>query len=551
MNLISVWGQSKWFNLINSDRKLLLGLFLALLQALTSIALLATSAWLITRAAEQPPIMYLSIAVVGVRAFAISKATLRYAERIFTHDAVFSSLGRDKQNLFDALIPVLPFGLPGHSRGEILTSLVTDLETVKDKNLRVYPVLWQVAAAIISSSVLIAWLLPSALLLTEICWILALSASWWFSSVSSKSLELVASQVKADYSDASLDYLEKIDLVEAFELGDSRRHHLSQLSRDSVWFSVKSWITQGLSQATILIGAAAAVATVYLVGYQSFINGDLSRVQLAVILLAQLAFLDVYLGLPGAVTAWHRARAASRRVESIAPGFEKVLQTPGYSGSTEKFESLQFGGNVKVKYPNSQVLTLITEHAVLDRSSIVGIRGPSGIGKSSLALSLVGLVELRSGLQINGLPAEEVDLAVRRSWFGYLEQSPHMFASSLRTNLRVANQNATDEELFVALKKVDLWKAFESRGGLDVELGDFGNQVSGGESARISIARGLLSDFPVLILDEPTSNVHADLGLEIVRGLIDTVRAQQRALVIISHDEEVLALCDKVVNVTR
>ena len=141
-----------------------LGLFISLLQAVSAVALLATSAWLISRASEQPPVMYLMIAVVGVRGFALGRAAFRYGERILLHDAAFKMLATTRPGIFEKLIPLSPAGLGDSSHGQVMSKVVADVDELQNLPLRVIAPIFQSFTVSILTVLGLALLLPSAAL---------------------------------------------------------------------------------------------------------------------------------------------------------------------------------------------------------------------------------------------------------------------------------------------------------------------------------------------------------------------------------------------------
>ena len=173
--------------------------------------------------------------------------------------------------------------------------------------------------------------------------------------------------------------------------------------------------------------------------------------------------------------------------------------------------------------------------------------GESGSGKSSVALALARLIELDSGAYtINGYQASNFTVDSIRRRVGVVEQSPMIFLGDVRANLSLAKPEASDEELIQALTEVGLWEMFETRAGLGTQLGDRGVLISGGEAQRLGLARAILANFEVLILDEPTANVDEVTANQLIADLLAVAKGRaNRAILLISHERRFRDLVDR------
>ena len=515
------------------------------LQAVATISLLGVSAWLISRAAEMPSIMYLSLAVVGVRAFAIAKAALRYTDRLLTHDAVFRMLGVDKRNLFEKMVQRLPFGVRSFGRGEALSSVVADLDTAREDQLRFWPAIVQVVTAWIAGAVLQFWLLPSSALATIVIWFFGALVSAFIAWRSAVLTESVVFKHRSVVAKDTLVLLENFKLLSSLGQADAYSERLHQSTSAANRATAKSAWLSGFSQMTLLITAAASiVANAYCASAAQGL-GALSRVNMVVLILTQLAILELHLPLPNAISAWWRSRVARA---SLA----KFEQSVGhrFAGNTlGELEEIQVGGEYSVNYGTDRIAAEISSGLIV-AGDIVAIAGVSGVGKSSFGLGLAGHLPISGQVKLNGILISEYRRESLTSRFGYLEQQPHVFSNTVRANLSLARDGLTDQEMINVLKEVKLWSIFSDREGLNTTLGDFGEAISGGEATRLSLARLLLANFEVLILDEPTSSLNRDLAEEIVQDIISAAREHRKTAIFISHDSAVLKRCDKIFEVS-
>jgi ATP-binding cassette subfamily C protein CydC len=163
------------------------------------------------------------------------------------------------------------------------------------------------------------------------------------------------------------------------------------------------------------------------------------------------------------------------------------------------------------------------------------VEGPSGSGKTTLAHVLVRFLDYSGTYELNDVDVRKIPVEQVREIVGLVEQSPHLFSQSIRQNLLFAQPDASDEDLMSALKRVGLSEWVTQRGGLDAEVGEKGALVSGGQAQRLALARALLHDFPVLVLDEPTANVDPGQADALIRDVLEASRSAHRAVIVISH----------------
>ncbi|KQW05492.1 hypothetical protein ASC66_10855 [Leifsonia sp. Root4] len=532
------------------------GLFFALCSALSAVALIACSGWLITRAAEQPQIAYLSAAVVGVRAFALGRAAFRYVDRLFSHDAAFRQLAELRGAVFERLIPLAPAGLARTKRGDLLSRLVSDVDELQDLPLRVVqPLLVSGIVAVLS--VFGVWLLlPEAALTLAICLILAFVAGTVLHAAVAARAERRLAPGRGALMERILELVGSLDVLTAFGAVDDRIEELRRADAALRRDGVKTAFGAGLASSAMTLAAGLATLLAILVGAPA-----LEGPQLTIIALVPLAVFEVCGMVPLAVGAWRQVRSSAERVARVAPArvpagipldTEPAAQTGERLAPRDAAPTISFAGlsahwpvfdaaDVDAGAAASGAPRAISDLSLtIEAGERVLVRGESGAGKTTLANVLVRFIDYDGSFTLGGREARTMSPSELRRTVGLCEQQPWIFDSTLRQNLLFASETSSDAELLRVLERVGLGDWAASRGGLDAELGERGALVSGGQAQRIALARALLADFAVLVVDEPTANVDAAQAAALMQDILAATAPGQgsapRTVILISHD---------------
>jgi len=525
-------------------QKYLTSLLVSVVQGLSAVALLATSAWLISRAAQQPAIMYLSIAIVGVRTFALARASLRYAERWLSHEAVLRETGNRRAAVFRRMIDFAPAGFGKQSISDLGTRVVADVEEAQNLGLRVISPLIQSVVVSLISTIVFAFMLPAAAGVMSSLLLLAFVVALPLSALIARRADSQSASERAQLATKTGRLLENLELLNAygwtphaFEDIESAQTALAKSSRLQA-------ISLGFAQAIFSFGAAASAVVAAVIGASEIANNHYDAVMLAVFALLPLAVFDVASAAQPIIGVWRRYRAsADRLIEVVERELPDELKFAGTNDMAE-LKTLELIG-AEAGYPGSESV-LRNFSLKIKRGEVIALVGPSGSGKSTIALLMAGLLKLRMGdLKLNGISADDLSVASIRKQVGYLEQNAAIFNSSVRVNLKIANPDATDDELISVLRSVSLWSMFSKREGLDTVVGERGVLISGGEAQRLALARALLADFTLILLDEPTANVDEAQSMSLVKELIEVAKGNQRMLVLITHDNKLAELADR------
>ncbi|MEW1689809.1 thiol reductant ABC exporter subunit CydD [Streptomyces sp. NPDC091265] len=525
--------------------RLALALLLGSLALGSAVGLMAVSGWLISRASEQPPVLYLMVAVTATRAFGIGRAVFRYAERLVSHDAVLRMLAELRVAVYRGLERVAPAGLRRTRRGDLLSRLVADVDTLQDYWLR-----WLLPAgtAVVvgtAAAGFTGWLLPEAGVVLAAGLLLAGVGVPLVSGACARHAERRLAPARADLATRITDLLGgTAELTVAGALpGRSARTREADgaLTRIAARAATATALGGGL---TALI-AGLTVVTAALVALPAVADGRLDGVELAVVVLTPLAAFEAVTGLPLAVQYRQRVKRSAERVYEVLDAPVPVREPAAPAAAPASPFPLEVRG-LSARYAGAGRDALVSVDLTLEAGRRIAVVGPSGSGKTTLAQVLLRFLDAREGAyRIGGVEASELDGDIVRRFVGLCAQDAHIFDSSIRENLRLARTGATDGELRDALARARLLDWAEALpDGLDTLVGEHGARLSGGQRQRLALARALLADFPVLVLDEPAEHLDLPTADALTADLLAATRG--RTTLLITHRLEGLDAVDEV-----
>ncbi|WP_457099160.1 thiol reductant ABC exporter subunit CydC [Microbacterium sp. P5_E9] len=533
-----------------SWRRFALGAGSAFLSEASAVALLAVSAWLIVRASEQVPVLYISIAVVGVRFFAISRAVFRYTDRLASHDAALRQLATTRTSLVRRLIPLAPDGLSRTRRGSVLGALVDDVDDLQNLPLRVVQPLIASAAVAVGAVILVAvvwW--PAALTLLG-CLLVAGAASLIWGWASGSKAERAIAPLRAQLADGITDHLGSLEVLIACGAEAASQERVRSADQALHRAVTRRAGAQAGTTAVVSLLAGLASVLAVLVAAPGVSSGALAGPALAVVVLVPMAVFEVFAAVPMAASAWRQVRASAERIADSLPAELPAGLVPETVAAEGVGPDLGDGlrlRNVSAQWPTADGDALDGVDLDVRPGERLLVVGSSGAGKTTLAHVLVRFLDSGGDYTIGGRSAHDLAGDDLRRTVGLCEQHPMLFDEDIRQNLLFADDTATDAELEAALERVGLGTWLRDRGGLSARVGERGALVSGGQAQRIALARALLRGFPVLVLDEPTAGVDPEASDALLTDLLTAVGPDQ-AVILISHVEVPAGLVDRTVR---
>lgn len=453
-----------------------LGVALGTLSVASGVALTATAAWLITRASEHPPLLYLMVAIVGVRVFGLARPLFRYVERLVSHDAALRMLAERRAKVYDALVPLVP-GRLGPRRGDVLASVVDDVDGLVDRQLRVRQPLWTAGLVGVGATVFAALVTPVAGLVLAgtlgLAGVAALVARWCAQRAEPAFVEgRAALSARVEEMVAGARQLVAWQAVPAalaaIDQDGIRQAHASRTS------------ARGLAAGRALVGLAGGISVVAMASVVP--TGSTSAPILALLLLLPLALADALLPVVDASALAVRARSAEARLTALTerrPAVSEAAVTTALPTARPDAEL----ADVTAGWGREDAIHHLT--VTLPVGRWVGLVGPSGSGKSTVAALLIRFLDPRQGsVLLSGVDLRALALDDVRREVGLVDDDPYVFASSLAENVRLARPDADDADVAAALRAAHLGPWLDSLpDGLGTLVGEGHREISGGERA--------------------------------------------------------------------
>lgn len=541
VQLRRILGHRRWW--------LLAGAALILLSLAAGVTLLALSGWFITASALAGLGLLVGLDIftpgAGIRLAAVVRTVSRYLERLVTHEATFRLLSDFRSRVFSRLLQLDEFQLRGLRRGDTLNRLTADIDTLDHLFLGV---LGPTSAALVltaSIAVLLGlfvdpWLgLAAAFLLlvnpvvTEHTRRRGLAAS-----------RALVEGIPALRREAG-DSLEGLADLIAFDSVDQQRRRFSELSDRVIGLQERLARLDALSQGLVTMAGFLAVWLVLVIGISLFESGAINGPILGLVVLALLGLGEAWQPLPAAWRRLEQCRGAHHRVRAMTatePGLTVPEQPSPPRGDRIRIEGLSF------RYAPDRPWIFTDFHLTIASGERIALVGPSGCGKTTLAQLIMRQIDPVAGrILLEDRDLRTLDPGAYRRHVGLLSQQPMLFRDTVAENLRLARPEAGDRELGRALALAGLEEFMDGLpDGLDTWIDEAGGNVSGGEARRLALARLILTDSPIVILDEPTTGLDAETALALSATVDQWLGS--RTTIMITHDPDTLPRFDRLVH---
>jgi ATP-binding cassette subfamily C protein CydC len=496
--------------------------------------LIGTSAWLISTAALHPSVAELGVSVVGVRFFGISRGLFRYLERLVSHNVTFRLLARLRVWFYEKLEPLAPARLMEYKSGDLLARVIGDVETLENFYVRVIsPSLTAVLIGLIVAFFFASFFLPIALVLIGFFLLLGLMLPL-LAQLASRGPGQRLIRQRAEIQTQLVDGIQGIADLLAFGCGADRLQQISILGNAYGATQKQMARINGLHSAFGTLLTNLGVWLVLFLVIPQVTAGNIKGVMLGTFTLMTLASFEAVLPLPPAAQMWNASREAAKRL------FQVVDAEPAVKAKTRdvileiRSSNIEFS-NVTFSYPGQSIPALqAVTFEVLSGHSIA-IVGPSGAGKSTIANLLLRFWDYEMGeISLCGAALKSLDQDEVRNCIALVSQNSYFFNTTIRENLRLARRSARPEDIEAAARAAQIHEFIASLPrGYDTLIGEQGFRLSGGERQRLAIARALLKDSPILILDEPTANLDPQTEKQVLDTLFETMR--HKTSVLITH----------------
>ncbi|WP_406200316.1 thiol reductant ABC exporter subunit CydD [Streptomyces sp. NBC_01017] len=526
--------------------RLVLALVLGSLALGSAVGLMATSGWLISRASQQPPVLYLMVAVTATRAFGIGRAVFRYAERLVSHDAVLRMLADTRVAVYRRLERLAPAGLRRTRRGDLLSRLVADVDALQDYWLRW--LLPAAAATVVSAGAVgfTAWLLPEAGAVLAAGLLAAGAGVPFLTGAVARRAERRLAPARGELATRVTDLLTGTAELTVAGALPSRTAEARRADGTLTRIASRAASATALGDGLTALICGLTVAATALVGAQGVADGRLGGVTMAVVVLTPLAAFEAVLGLPLAVQYRQRVRKSAERVYEVLDAPEPVREPARPRQAPASPFPVAVTG-LTARHAGQDRDALAGLDLTLEKGRRIAVVGPSGSGKTTLAQVLLRFLDADAGsYTLGGVDAHALDGDDVRRLVGLCAQDAHLFDSSVRENLLLARKDATEADLRDALHRARLLDWSDGLpDGLDTLVGEHGARLSGGQRQRLALARALLADFPVLVLDEPAEHLDLPTADALTADLL--AATEGRTTLLITHRLAGLEAVDEVV----
>jgi thiol reductant ABC exporter CydC subunit len=530
--------------------RLALAALFGVLTILCGVGLMATAGYLISRAAEHPAVLSLTAAIVGVRFFGLMRPLARYLERLASHDVALRSLGRARAQVYEAVEPLAPAQIEDTRRGDLLSRFVADVDSLQNLYLRGLepPLIALIAGG--ASVALAAVFLPAAGLVLA-CGLLlgGIAVPATAASLSRRSSARYA-QARGALAAELVETLAGSAELAAFGLERARVSSMRRADSRLVRISRRAALADGLGDGLRLLITGATVVGVLAVSVQAHSDGRLDRVLIALLALLSLAAFEAVQPLTESFRELQATVAAGRRVLDLTDRDPRIVDPAQPLPAPVPPFSIELD-DVRARYLPGEQPALDGFSLRLEPGRRVVLLGPSGAGKTTVVRLLQRFVDPERGrVTLAGEDLRRYRQEDVRRLIAVAGQDAHLFSTSIRQNVLIGCPGASDARVEDALRRARIWDWVAALpDGVETYVGEAGAQLSGGQRQRVALARALLSEAPVLVLDEPTAHLDSPTAKELMDDVF--AAAGSRTVLLITHRPEGLEHVGSIVTLER
>ena len=516
---------------------LFLGLVLMITGLASSIGLLTTSGWFLaaTAIAGLGTLFNFFYPSASVRGLAIGRTLFRYFEKLVTHDATFRILAKLRVQVFEKIIPLSPAVLNRYRNSDLLNRLVSDVDTLDSLYLRLIAPFITAIFVILAMCIGLSFVnAPLALGLGVSLLLLVLAIPTVFYLLGKKFGDKLVHS-RALYRTQFLEFIQAQAELLLFNAEDKLKDNMAKTEANWQADQQKEANLSGFSTAlSLFLNGLIIAAMLWFSSQAEFGNDEYRMAFIALFTFAALASFEILMPLGSAFLHIGQVIASAERVTDIIEQ-QPLVAFNGKAEFDQNATTLIEAKDLSFTYPERQNRALENLNLTIQKGKKVAILGKTGSGKSTLLQLLVRNYDANQGeLFLAGKPIADYSEDTLRSQFCFLTQRVHVFSDTLRQNLQFASAvNISDEKMIEVLNQVGLGKLLEQEQGLDIWLGDGGRPLSGGEQRRLGLARILLNDAPILLLDEPTEGLDRETERQILRLIL--AHAENKTLIMVTH----------------
>ena len=527
--------------------RFILATTLGALTVVFGVGLMATAGYLISRSAERPPILSLMVAIVAVQFFGIGRPVLRYLERLASHDTALRTLGRLRTRFYERIEPLAPAQLDCYRKGDLLSRMVADVDAQQNLYLRgLGPPLVALLAGALAVGAAGGFVPAAGLVLATGLLIGGLAVPALSGLLGARASRRQAG-ARGELSADLVELIRAAPEVVAFGGEPAGLARIRKADSTLVQLARRDALAGGIGEGLGVVVTGITVAGVLAVAVDASAHGHLDRVLIALLALLALASFEAVAPLAAAARELSATLAAGRRLLELT-GADAAVREPGAPAPPPSWPFAIALEDVRARYPRQQRPALDRVSLRLEPGERVALTGPSGAGKTTVTNLMLRFLDPEAGrVSLAGRDLRDYHQEDVRRAISVAGQDSHLFFASIRDNVRLPRPSASDWEIEHALRRARIWDWISRLPArLDTFVGEEGRELSGGQRQRLVLARALLADAPVLVLDEPTAHLDPSTAVELMHDVFSA--ASDRTVLLITHRSEGLDLVDRVLT---